>query len=146
MADAYYVLSDPIRRREYDLLLRSRPSAARSSDPRSSDNFFSEFASYFNKARTSQDKAKHSHPGSAGFEPEEEDEDGMPMGEGWGAAGGPTRPDPNEQFGGVFEELLRPEIEGRWSMLSYLGAASGAVMGYVLPFHLSGRLTLIFIW
>ncbi|KIK71150.1 hypothetical protein GYMLUDRAFT_33284, partial [Collybiopsis luxurians FD-317 M1] len=45
--DAYYVLSDPTRRREYDSLHASRASRERSEDPRSSTNFFSQFGSMF---------------------------------------------------------------------------------------------------
>lgn len=42
--------------------------------------------------------------------------------------------DADAMFGDVFEELLRPEVEGRrtpW-FWSPLGAASGAVMGFIL--------------
>ncbi|KAF8078480.1 DnaJ domain-containing protein [Lyophyllum atratum] len=45
VADAYYVLSDPKRRSEYDALYDSRPD--RTSDPNSSSNFFSQFAGMF---------------------------------------------------------------------------------------------------
>jgi DnaJ-class molecular chaperone len=47
VADAYYVLSDPERRREYDVLYRSRPSSDRTNDPNSSSSFFDQFASMF---------------------------------------------------------------------------------------------------
>ncbi|KAK7694513.1 hypothetical protein QCA50_001699 [Cerrena zonata] len=45
VADAYYVLSDPTRRQEYDSLYGSRKEKA--SDPNASASFFSTFASMF---------------------------------------------------------------------------------------------------
>ncbi|KAF7303181.1 J domain-containing protein [Mycena kentingensis (nom. inval.)] len=42
VADAYYILSDPTRRREYDVLYNSR-ARDRSDDPASAGNFFSQF-------------------------------------------------------------------------------------------------------
>lgn len=45
IADAYYVLSDPKRRREYDLLYNARTK--RTDAPGSSRNFFAQFASTF---------------------------------------------------------------------------------------------------
>ncbi|KAF9044839.1 hypothetical protein BDZ89DRAFT_1089775 [Hymenopellis radicata] len=45
VADAYYVLSDLARRREYDALYASRSS--RNTDPSSSTGFFSQFAGMF---------------------------------------------------------------------------------------------------
>ncbi len=50
MADAYYMLSDVSRRREYDSLHASRASSERSNDPSSSSNFFSQFSSMFGGA------------------------------------------------------------------------------------------------
>lgn len=47
VADAYYVLSDKIRRREYDALYAARSKADRTSDPNSSTNFFANFANMF---------------------------------------------------------------------------------------------------
>lgn len=47
VADAYYVLSDPLRRRDYDKLSSSRSSSERTSDPNASTNFFTTFASMF---------------------------------------------------------------------------------------------------
>jgi DnaJ-class molecular chaperone len=40
VADAYYVLSDKTRRREYDALYSSRSTGDRTNDPSSSTNFF----------------------------------------------------------------------------------------------------------
>jgi DnaJ-class molecular chaperone len=47
VADAYYVLSDKTRRREYDTLYASRPKNDRTNDPTSSTNFFANFANMF---------------------------------------------------------------------------------------------------
>ncbi|KAG6846013.1 hypothetical protein H0H87_011061 [Tephrocybe sp. NHM501043] len=47
LADAYYVLSDPTRRREYDTLYASRPSNDRTSDPSASSSFFERFSGIF---------------------------------------------------------------------------------------------------
>ncbi|KAF8912801.1 DnaJ domain-containing protein [Gymnopilus junonius] len=57
VADAYYVLSNPDRRQEYDNLYKTR--ADRTTDPQSSSNFFSQFSSMFggsasNRPNTSQ--------------------------------------------------------------------------------------------
>lgn len=43
VADAYYMLSDATRRREYDSLRASKTSSERSTDSKSSYNFFSQF-------------------------------------------------------------------------------------------------------
>ncbi|CAL1696096.1 unnamed protein product [Somion occarium] len=45
VADAYYVLSDPVRRKEYDNLYGARKEKA--ADPNASANFFSTFANMF---------------------------------------------------------------------------------------------------
>lgn len=85
MADAYYVLSDPARRAEYDSLFRSRPSSAFTDDGASefeqeqaSGSFFDNFSSFFQNA-TGQGATA-------------------------GAQGHP-RPDANGVFGDVFEEM-----------------------------------------
>ena len=48
VADAYYVLSDPKRRQEYDILCKTRSD--RTDDPSSSSGFFSQFSSMFGGA------------------------------------------------------------------------------------------------
>jgi len=45
IADAYFVLSDPGRRKEYDVLYRSKKE--RTADPSASANFFTNFANMF---------------------------------------------------------------------------------------------------
>ncbi|KAB5593613.1 J domain-containing protein C63,13 [Ceratobasidium theobromae] len=98
VADAYYVLSDPIRRKEYDTLYAQRTKYS-SADPGASESFFTQFANMF------------SGPGN---EPP------------------PRRPDADGVFGEVFEDLLRPEVEKRANWWTYLGAASGASLGYII--------------
>lgn len=77
MADAYYVLSDTERRREYDSLYGSR--SEKTADPGASTDFFSTFANMFGSA----------------------------AGGTTGAAEGETgqRPDANNVFGDVFEDV-----------------------------------------
>jgi len=97
VADAYYVLSDPVQRREYDSLFSQRATYA-TADPEASKSFFAMFG------------------GAA---------DAVPP-------GGTRHPDANGVFGDVFEDLLRPEVEKRVNWWSYLGAASGAGLGYII--------------
>lgn len=51
VADAYYVLSDPTRRKEYDSLYGARKEKA--SDPNASASFFSAFANMFGGGQAS---------------------------------------------------------------------------------------------
>jgi len=46
--------------------------------------------------------------------------------------GGARRPDAEGVFGDVFEDLLRPEVEKRVHWWTYLGAASGAGIGFII--------------
>ena len=50
VADAYYVLSDPIRRQEYDHLYSTRSRRERTEQPDASSSFFSSFANMFGGA------------------------------------------------------------------------------------------------
>lgn len=105
VADAYYVLSDPGRRKEYDALLGSR-GTDHTTDPGASESFFANFANFF--------------AGTAGADAE-------------GTANAPPpRPNAEETFGNVFEELLRPEVERTVNWWTYLGMASGAGMGFIV--------------
>ncbi|KAG6832464.1 hypothetical protein H0H92_001510 [Tricholoma furcatifolium] len=54
LADAYYVLSDPARRRDYDAIYTSKPSSDRTSDPNASPGLFSRFSSSFTGSSTEQ--------------------------------------------------------------------------------------------
>ncbi|KAG6859745.1 hypothetical protein C0995_004575 [Termitomyces sp. Mi166 len=62
LADAYYVLSDPARRREYDTLYASRPFNDKTSDPNASPGLFSRFSGMFTRSgsqQTPQPNAEH---------------------------------------------------------------------------------------
>lgn len=50
VADAYYVLSDSTRRREYDSLYSTRTRREKTAEPDASSNFFSQFAGMFGGA------------------------------------------------------------------------------------------------
>jgi len=103
VADAYFVLSDAGRRKEYDLIYVSR--ADRTEDPHASANFFANFANMF------------MGKGNSGAEP---------------AAADADRPDADGVFADVFEELLRPEVEKHAPWWTYLGAACGAGLGFIV--------------
>lgn len=47
VADAYYVLSDKTRRREYDALYSARSTSEKTDAPDASSNFFANFANMF---------------------------------------------------------------------------------------------------
>lgn len=68
VADAYYVLSDPTRRREYDALYTTRSRADRTEEPGSSNSFFTQFAGMFGGA----DKAGAAPTPGAGQQPDAE--------------------------------------------------------------------------
>ncbi|KAL5535325.1 hypothetical protein ACEPAF_3419 [Sanghuangporus sanghuang] len=103
VADAYYVLSDATRRREYDSLRASHGFDERTTDPSASANFFANFANMFSGASA----------GSSG-------------------QGAPQRPDAEGVFGDVFEELLRPEVERVAPFWAWLGAACGGGIGFII--------------
>jgi len=150
VADAYYVLSDPIRRREYDDLLRSRSSTGgggrstagnasggygassstagtdggfpggfgdefeefdSASQEQASGNFFKNFGDFFKNASAGGGQSSSEPPSDAG------------MGQ---------RPDPNNVFGDVFEEMLAPEVAHVRPFWSYAAGAAGGVIGYVV--------------
>lgn len=128
IADAYYVLSDPIRRREYDILLSSRPSSNRSSDPSSSSNFFAEFAKFFSGAAAGGDNASASASSSKTSSAPKE----KPSQKAQGPGVAPDRPNAEFVFTDVFEELLRPEVERRVPWWAWVGAMSGAGIGFII--------------
>jgi curved DNA-binding protein CbpA len=160
VADAYYVLSDPQRRKEYDALLRSRgyqtsgfaSSAAGaganassgsgasfgSTDPAASAAFFEQFWQYFSKATGSNHSAQNKEKDDSLDEESAED---IPASAGAWNAG--ARPNAEGVFTDVFEELLRPEVQRTINWWTYLGAISGASLGFILaniPGALAGGL------
>lgn len=80
VADAYYVLSDPQRRRDYDKLSSSRSSSERTNDPNASTNFFTTFANMFSSG------ASNGQPGTGTEQPGQ-------------------RPNADRVFGDVFEDV-----------------------------------------
>ncbi|CDO72368.1 hypothetical protein BN946_scf184977.g66 [Trametes cinnabarina] len=105
VADAYFVLSDPTRRKEYDILYATRRPQERTDAPNASANFFSTFANMFG--------------GSSGPQS--------------GTAPQPAeRPDAEHVFADVFEELLRPEVERHLPWWTWLGAVCGAGIGFII--------------
>jgi hypothetical protein len=115
--DAYYTLSDPTRRRDYDASRNSFHGFASSSKPEDAD-----------------EEIPRPEPGT------------MPGGFPWSAFGfggnAKTEEDANrysnEQFGGVFEEMMRDEgmadeekqpTKQFWSIV---GAVSGGAMGFIV--------------
>jgi len=105
VADAYYVLSDVKRRRDYDLQYQSRSFNERTPDPDASANFFANFANMFG--------AGTSNTSNACPEPQ-------------------PRPDAEGTFNDVFEELLRPEVEHRVPWWAWVGALCGAGIGFII--------------
>lgn len=127
VADAYYVLSDTTRRREYDALYASRSTSDRTNDPSSSASFFANFANMFTGAA------------------------GASAGTGTGAApAGGEHPNAEGVFADVFddvslqrlvlgityiiyvEQLLRPEVEHHTPWWSWFGAVSGGGVGFIV--------------
>ncbi|KAF9456267.1 DnaJ domain-containing protein [Collybia nuda] len=58
VADAYYVLSDQQRRKEYDTLYASKPYSNRTNEPNSSSNFFSQYSGMFGSAGQNEPTAR----------------------------------------------------------------------------------------
>jgi len=106
VADAYYVLSDINRRRDYDLQYQNRTFQERTPDPAASANFFANFANMFSGGTSSSSNAG---------QPEQ-----------------PGRPDAEATFTDVFEELLRPEVERTIPWWSWIGAICGAGLGFII--------------
>jgi len=99
------VLSDPQRRSDYDRLSSSKSSSERTSDPNASSNFFRMFSGIFTTAGNNNSHGPTEQPDQ--------------------------RPNADQVFGDVFEDLLRPEVERHVPLWSWLGAACGAGLGFI---------------
>ncbi|KAH9857909.1 DnaJ domain-containing protein, partial [Lenzites betulinus] len=106
VADAYYVLSDPTRRKEYDILYTTRGPQERTDQPNASANFFSTFSNMFGQGAGGAQSAT--------------------------GATAADRPDAEHVFADVFEELLRPEVERHLPWWTWLGAICGAGLGFII--------------
>jgi curved DNA-binding protein CbpA len=82
VADAYYVLSDPQRRGNYDKLSSSKSSSERTNDPNASSNFFRMFSGMFTNSAAGNGQTG----GTAPEQPEQ-------------------RPNADQLFGDVFEDV-----------------------------------------
>ncbi|KAH9460652.1 hypothetical protein MJO28_003644 [Puccinia striiformis f. sp. tritici] len=109
VADAYYVLSNKNRRKEYDEILRTQQTQSNSTDGQSNNAFSDpiQFLKNFIFSNTS-----HANQGDQ------------------------FRPNPEATFADVFEDLLQPEIdrtgETKTTKWKYLGAASGGTLGFIV--------------
>lgn len=99
VADAYFVLSDPVRRQQYDSLYAAKGSSNGTTDP----NAPSWWTNMFGFGSTS-----NSAPNAG------------------------QRPNADHVFADVFDELLRPEVERRGHLWSYIGAACGGGLGFIV--------------
>ncbi|KAI0757137.1 DnaJ domain-containing protein [Daedaleopsis nitida] len=108
VADAYYVLSDGTRRKEYDMLYSTRRPQERTAQPDASSNFFSTFTNMFGGKQ-----------GATGAESAT-------------GATGADRPDADHVFADVFEELLRPEVDRHAPWWAWFGAICGAGIGFII--------------
>jgi len=146
VADAYYVLSDPVRRGDYDALLASRvpPTGAGAGAGAggaagagggwadaagASASFFQQFASAFARGAAP--------PGGFATEEEKdaaagEEEEYEPEADASRASWSDTQPNPETTFTSVFEDLLRPEVESHIPWWTWVGSVSGAGLGYII--------------
>lgn len=94
-------MQDPNRRAAYDEQRAARPNVFTSTTGASSSDYFSQFFT--------------------GAYPEDPADDEPE----------PVRPDPDATFGDAFEELLRPEVDRFFPLWTWMGAASGAALGFI---------------
>ncbi|SPO46735.1 uncharacterized protein PSANT_04421 [Moesziomyces antarcticus] len=130
LADAYYVLSDTQRRREYDELRSSRPS---------SNSFFSggvdsdddEAASEYSEKEQSY-SANFFQSFFPGAFKQEEGQEEQSYNASHDARRGSSQPAADGVFANVFEELLRPEVHRVAPVWKYVGGASGTALGFIV--------------
>ncbi|KAG8910332.1 hypothetical protein FRC00_008381, partial [Tulasnella sp. 408] len=97
--------------------------------PSSSSNFFAEFAKFFSGAAAAAG-GDNAGASSSSKTSSAEKEKSSQKAQGPGVA--PDRPDPEFVFTNVFEELLRPEVESRVPWWAWVGAMSGAGIGFII--------------
>lgn len=115
VADAYFVLSDPKRRQDYDVLYASRGD--RTDDPTSSPGFFSQFFSSPGARRT--DAPAEGQPDADGVFADVFDEVRLRIKYDVGQASNAM-------------QLLRPEVERHTPWWSWLGAICGGGIGFII--------------
>jgi len=109
VADAYYILSDPGRRREYDRLRADRGREGKGPGAGGSGANGNYFERFFGAGSTPADPPDY--PPTGGFN---------------------GHPDPDATFAEVFEDMLRPEVQSYIPMWKYVGTASGAALGFII--------------
>jgi curved DNA-binding protein CbpA len=130
LADAYYVLSDTQRRREYDELRSSRPS--------SNSYFGSGVDSDDDEAASEYSEKEQSHSANffqsffPGAFKQEEGQEEQSYNASDDARRGSSQPAADGVFANVFEELLRPEVHRVAPVWKYVGGASGTALGFIV--------------
>lgn len=137
LADAYYVLSETDRRREYDQLRNSRPST---------DSFYSN-ASYDEDDEAASEFSEKEQSYSANFfqsffpgafkQDEQQNDDNndsnrTDTNEDRRRRAGSHQPQADGVFANVFEELLRPEVHRVAPFWKWVGGASGTALGFIV--------------
>ncbi|SPO28245.1 uncharacterized protein UTRI_04644_B [Ustilago trichophora] len=137
LADAYYVLSDTDRRREYDQLRGSRPSSnsffgGSSYDDDDDEEAASEFSE--KEQSYSANFFQSFFPGGAFKQEEQEQEsNGTETNEDRRRRrAGSSQPEADGVFANVFEELLRPEVNRVAPIWKWVGGASGTALGFIV--------------
>lgn len=128
LADAYYVLSDTDRRREYDQLRGSRPS---------SNSFFG--GSYDDDEDAASEFSEKEQNYSANFFQsffpgafKQEDNNETEADQDHARRAGSNQPEADGVFANVFEELLRPEVHRVAPVWKWVGGASGTALGFIV--------------
>ncbi|CDW99220.1 hypothetical protein, partial [Sporisorium scitamineum] len=134
LADAYYVLSDTDRRREYDQLRNSRrsnDSSFFSGGGASYDEDDEEASEFSEKEQTySANFFESFFPGA--FKQEDDDSNGTQTNEDRRRRAGSSQPQADGVFANVFEELLRPEVHRVAPFWKWVGGASGTALGFIV--------------
>lgn len=130
LADAYYVLSDSDRRREYDQLRSSRPFSNSTFSDGLYEDDEDEAASEFSEKEQSYSANffQSFFPGAF----KEQDTDQPETNEDRRHRAGSSQPEADGIFANVFEELLRPEVHRVAPFWKWVGGASGTALGFIV--------------